>query len=410
MSPCSEFVSASRADAVVRAPDADTSVTLFGGELREMFDIDGDVVGEVQISARTVNAQGESSVRVYIFSPSRAEVLVQFDPIFAQPEFPEVRGDVDANAEVTDADLGVVLDNFALQAPTRQAGDLDGDGNVGLADLTEVMTEFGCRGYRAIAAPLGSVETVRCDLGTAGVALVTPRASEIMRLVIVERAGFEEFEIGFVPLPNHYPPGFGFRGNLPLLMGCASDPRVQFALRRIWIDCPLEPYITVNARECLPLESFPAPAVTIPNCVVHGRKIQIEVCTNAEDPCGLLAHELLHAAQFCALGFFESSTSCETLFGRVSDRYGYLCRELEANRFSGLCSGEPLVSHAECCERICFAYALALGWRGEGCSINCVDCCSQFANPIDSSPLPHCCHQGEWICDDICKSFSSSSP
>ncbi len=74
MSPCSEFVSAARADAVVRVPDEDVAVTMFGVGLREMFDIDGDAMSEVQVFARTVNAQGEPSVRVYIFSPSRAEV------------------------------------------------------------------------------------------------------------------------------------------------------------------------------------------------------------------------------------------------------------------------------------------------------------------------------------------------
>ncbi len=328
----------------------------------------------------------------------------------AQPEFPEVRGDVDANAEVTTADLAVVLDNFLLPVPTRQAGDLDGDGMVGLTDLTEVMTEFGRQGYAAVTPPPGSVETVLCDLGTAGVASVTPRASELMRLVIAERAGFEEFEVEFVPLPGYYPPGFTFEGDLSFLTGCASDPRVQVALLRVMMDCPLQPNITVSATVCPELEIQPYWAMTFPERTSRERTIRIAVSTNAEDPCGLLAHELLHAAQFCALGFYESSISCPSFYARYRDRYGYLCRELEANRFAGLCVGEPPVSQSECCERICRAYAQALGWRGEGCSINCVDCCSQFASPSASSPSPQCCNSGEWICDDICDPFSPSMP
>ena len=36
-------------------------------------------------------AQGQPSVRFYIFSPSRSEVLVQFDPIVATTDAPEVQ-------------------------------------------------------------------------------------------------------------------------------------------------------------------------------------------------------------------------------------------------------------------------------------------------------------------------------
>jgi hypothetical protein len=150
VSPCSDLVSAARADVVVRVPDADPSASDFGGTLRPMFDADGDDLSEVQISARTINAQGQPSVRIYIFSPSRREVLVQFDPIVATANAPEVSGDVDGNAEVTNTDLAVILQNFTLPVPTRLSGDLDGDGVVGLSDLTEVMTEFGRRGYNCV--------------------------------------------------------------------------------------------------------------------------------------------------------------------------------------------------------------------------------------------------------------------
>ncbi len=417
MSPCSEFVSAEHADAVVRVPGADASASQFGETLRPMFDVDGDGNGEVQVSARSVNAQGEPSVRVYIFSPSRAEVLVQFDPIIATPVLPEVSGDVDADAEVTNADLTIVLENFTLPVPTRQSGDLDGDGVVGLTDLTEVITEFGRRGYEAIAPPPNAAGAVLCDLGSAGVAWVTPRASARMHLRIVETPGVEELAIDLEPLPGYFPPGFLLEGDLPFLMDCASDTRVQQALGRVMADCPMARDITVSAAACVPLAAWSFQAQTFFDCL-PSRRLHIAVCVNGEDACGLFAHELLHAAQACALGFFDPSISCDEARARLRDPYHFLCRELEANRFVGLCSGEPGVSHAECCERICREYAKELGWRGEGCSINCVDCCTQFATnalPLvggasENPPSPHCCSFGEWVCDDICDTFGPSAP
>ena len=390
LSPCSDLVSAARADAVVRVPDAHASVTEFGGTLRAMFDVDGDDLGEVQISARTINAQGQPSVRIYIFSPSRSEVLVQFDPIVATADAPEVPGDVDGNAEVTNTDPAVILQNFTLPVPTRQSGDLDGDGVVGLTDLTEVITEFGRRGYEGITPPPNAAGAVLCDLGSAGVAWVTPRASAMMKMLIVETPGSEALAIETTLVPSYFPPGFFVSSCGQLLDGCDEDPRLQLALRMLSPACDVGLSVKIS---CLPGGNPHALGKVHFYCSSSSpRHAAILLNTSSPDLCGTLAHELVHVAQACAAGFFDGSIPCATF-----NRQGWfllwsLCSEFEAHQFAGLCeagSGTDLIG---CCERICAAYDTMWSWRAEGCANPCEACCINYALG--------CCERGEWACSD----------
>jgi hypothetical protein len=401
ISPCTDLVSAAHADVVVRVPSADPVVHDFGGMLRLMFDVDSDGFGEVQVSARTMDAQGRASVRMYIFSPSRGEVLVQFDPIVATASVPEVSGDTNGDAEVTTADLLVILENFAIPVPTRRSGDLDGDGVVGLTDLTEVITEFGRRGYEAIMPPPNAAGAVLCDLGTAGLAWVTPRASAKLRLRIVATPGSEEVAIETLPVPGYFPPDFYPLGNVWMLFGCVSDARVQQVLRRIVQSCPLNGPIFVNFCACGPHGTIQgASGATRFSCLSDiGRAIEVMVCENAEDPCGVFAHELIHVVQYCEYGAFAGAHSCSTINAMLDDPRDHLCRELEAHQFFGACDGDPATDHATCCEILCILQAKYWGWRGDGCPNSCVDCCMNWGEA--------CCVAGRWSCPEstICPMF-----
>ena len=51
------------------------------------------------------------------------------------------RGDVDGDNDVDLSDLAELLANYGSPAPA--AGDLDGDGDVDLSDLAELLSNYG---------------------------------------------------------------------------------------------------------------------------------------------------------------------------------------------------------------------------------------------------------------------------
>jgi hypothetical protein len=68
---------------------------------------------------------------------ARPELMVAFAP-------GGCRGDLDGDSEIGLADLAILLSDFgAEQPPQPPAGDVDGDGDVDLADLSLLLADFG---------------------------------------------------------------------------------------------------------------------------------------------------------------------------------------------------------------------------------------------------------------------------
>ena len=401
VAPCTEGVSAADADLVVRVPDADSTVSGFAENLHPMFDVDGDELGEIQISARTIRPGGESSTRIYVFSPSRGQVLVQFDPIVPSLAPPAVFGDVDADSEVTVADLVTVLENFAIATSTRKDGDLDGDGMVGLADLTEVVTELGRRGFEALEPPQNASDAVLCDLGTAGPAWVTPRAPALLSLRMVASSTSDEPLLVMEPVPGYFPPGFSTSGCESLLDGCNDDPRVREALRMLYQSCGSSAVPVVVS--CLRGGAAGPLGRLIPRCPsIRPRWAHILLDRLDSDLCGILAHEVVHVAQLCESGFFDEDVDCHehsALWGHPLQR---LCQELEAHRVSGLCDPTTGSDIVDCCGELCRAYRQEWGWRLAGCDDPCEACCTNHG--LD------CCDRGQWLCGvENCPGFREPS-
>jgi hypothetical protein len=402
VAPCTEGVSAADADLVVRVPDADSTVSGFAENLHPMFDVDGDELGEIQISARTIRPGGESSTRIYVFSPSRGQVLVQFDPIVPSLAPPAAFGDVDADSEVTVADLVTVLENFAIATSTRKDGDLDGDGMVGLADLTEVVTELGRRGFEALEPPQNASDAVLCDLGTAGPAWVTPRAPALLSLRMVASSTSNEPLLVMEPVPGYFPPGFSTSGCESLLDGCNDDPRVREALRMLYQSCGSSA-VTVRVS-CLPVgpapvNGFRRPARLKVSCFPPPR-MQLCLDTSDDELCRNLAHEIVHVAQVCEAGFLQDD--CNEVVRRLLHPLNQLCQELEAHRVAGLCDPTTGSDIVDCCELLCRAYREEWGWRLAGCDNPCEACCTNHG--LD------CCDRGQWLCGvENCPGFPEPS-
>ena len=401
VAPCTEGVSAADADLVVRVPDADSTVSGFAETLHPMFDVDGDELGEIQISARTIRPGGESSTRIYVFSPSRGQVLVQFDPIVPSLAPPAVFGDVDADSEVTVADLVTVLENFAIATSTRKDGDLDGDGMVGLADLTEVVTELGRRGFEALEPPQNASDAVLCDLGTAGPAWVTPRAPALLILRMVASSTSDEPLLVMEPVPGYFPSGFSTSECESLLDGCNDDPRVREALRMLYQSCGSSAVPVVVS--CLRGGAAGPLGRLIPRCSsIRRRWAHILLDRLDSDLCGILAHEVVHVAQLCESGFFDEDVDCHehsALWGHPLQR---LCQELEAPRVSGLCDPTTGSDIVDCCGELCRAYRQEWGWRLAGCDDPCEACCTNHG--LD------CCDRGQWLCGvENCPGFREPS-
>jgi hypothetical protein len=400
--PCSDRVSAAAADLVLRVPDADSTVSRFAEGLQPMFDVDGDELGEIRVSARSVRTGGESSTRMYVFSPSRGQILVQFDPMVPSLAPPSVLGDVDADAEVTEADLLTVLENFAVATPTRESGDLDGDGAVGLSDLTEVITEMGRRGFEALEPPQDAANAVLCDLGTAGPAWVTPRAPALLSLRMVASSTSNEPLLVTEPVPGYFPPGFWTSGCESLLDGCNADPRVREALRMLYQSCG-STAVPVRVA-CLPVgpapvDGFSNPARLDLDCLPPWR-VTLYLDTSNGELCRNLAHEIVHVAQYCEAGMLQDD--CNEVVRRLRHPLNQLCGELEAHRVAGLCDPSTGSDIVDCCEILCRAYRERWRWRLAGCENTCEACCTNHG--LD------CCDRGQWLCGvENCPGFSDPS-
>lgn len=53
-------------------------------------------------------------------------------------------GDLNGDGQVDLADLGILLADFGCLPPPNCPGDLDGDGDTDLADLGILLADFGC--------------------------------------------------------------------------------------------------------------------------------------------------------------------------------------------------------------------------------------------------------------------------
>ena len=403
MSPGTAFVSAARADAAVRVPDHDAAVSHFGEVLRTMFVVDGDSTLEIQVPASVTMTHGASMQRMYILSPSRGEMLVQFDPVIPTQDIPEVLGDVDSNAEVTIDDLTVIVENFSLPVPSRRSGDLNGDGVVGLDDLTEVVMEFGRRGYE----PAPTNNALLCDLGTAGTAWVTPRAASLFELTLTQIDATTEIALGTEPAPGYFPPGFWLEDCGARILECAADGRVQNALRALWWECDIDhciPHVTITCKPCPlnPGANLIRAGTTLPVCR-STRSASVTLCSNGPDLCATLAHELMHVAQMCSHGLFRDDVECAVVADWYFNPFNQFCMEFEAHRISGLCEPSLQENLVQCCGHLCNVYRDGLGWRIVPDAAACTEWCGMYAE--------NCCQDGEWrTTEAACPLLTGTTP
>ncbi len=75
---------------------------------------------------------------------SRAPEIVQQFTVEATPVPPLCAADLDGDGQIDLADLSTLLENFGVTSgATAEQGDIDGDGDVDLADLSALLTGFG---------------------------------------------------------------------------------------------------------------------------------------------------------------------------------------------------------------------------------------------------------------------------
>ena len=116
----------------------------------------------------------------------------------------------------------------------------------------------------------------------------------------------------------------------------------------------------------------------------------ITICSGSNiNDCEVLAHELTHISQYCAMGLFSlQSVSCDQFEAIRRDPRNAICRELEAYRTAGQCDDNPATPLSDCCNRACGSASRY--WQGS--VVNCQNCCKELSDR-------RCCDHGVNECE-----------
>ncbi len=99
----------------------------------------GELIGAYRLLRPNAGADGVDTMQFRVDSPTGSSAVATVTLIYSP-----CAGDIDEDGDVTLADLSALLTNFgAVSGATRADGDFDGDGDVDLADLSELLERFG---------------------------------------------------------------------------------------------------------------------------------------------------------------------------------------------------------------------------------------------------------------------------
>jgi FG-GAP repeat len=380
-------VSASRLNHELASPDGTT--VDFGFDVAGLYDFDGDTSPDLRVAAHVTAADGTASTKTFIFNGVTGGLIGTCERAPARPTIERAVADTDLDAKVTVTDLATVFENLgATEADGATSGDVTGDGVVDGADVGLVGSSLGNELYGDVIAtdagcPAASVSIQAIDETVCVHAEnTTVLAAELVDGVV------NPVDPADIIHPNNNECGERIRA-------CLTNPRVIEAVQLVAARCwpgGVGPPGVIGRIYCAPCNELQPGtqgyAGTI--CIGSTRQVTITICSGSNiNDCEVLAHELTHISQYCAMGLFSlQSVSCDQFEAIRRDPRNAICRELEAYRTAGQCDDNPATPLSDCCTRACGSAARY--WQGS--VVNCQNCCKELSDR-------RCCDHGFNECE-----------